>query len=81
MMTLSVRDFSLQDNAIRLEQLGWRALEHSPLSTDLSPCDFHVFGSLKEILECQRFNDNTEIEAYARNWLHTRPTSFYEEEI
>lgn len=41
-----------------------------PPSSDLSPQDFHVFGSLSDALESQRFYDNGEVEAYVLNWLH-----------
>jgi histone-lysine N-methyltransferase SETMAR len=80
----------LQDNACphtasltqrKLEQLGWKTLEHPPYSPDLSPCDFHVFGPLSEALGGQRFNVDAGVEAYVRSWLHTRPTSFYEDGI
>jgi histone-lysine N-methyltransferase SETMAR len=80
----------LQDNARphtaaltqpKLEQLGWKTLEHPPYSPDLSPCDFQVFGPLNEALGGQRFNDGAGVEAYVRTWLQTRPTSFYEDGI
>jgi hypothetical protein len=63
---LSMREVVLlQDNARphtasltqrKLEQLGWKTLEHLPHSPDLSPCDFHAFGPLTEALGGQRFN-------------------------
>lgn len=65
----------------KLEQLGWETLEHPPYSPDLSPCDFHVFGPLKEALGGQKFHSDNEVEAYVRNWLQTRPDSFYLEGI
>lgn len=65
----------------KLEQLGWETLEHPPYSPDLSPCDFHVFGPLKEALGGQKFHSDNEVEAYVRNWLQTRPDSFYVEGI
>jgi hypothetical protein len=33
-----------------LEDLHWEVLPHPAYSSDLSPCDFHLFGPLKEIL-------------------------------
>jgi histone-lysine N-methyltransferase SETMAR len=88
---LSMREVVLlQDNArphraaltqLKLEQLGWKTLEHPPYSPSLSSCDFHVFGPLKEALGGQRFNDDARVEAYVRSWLHTRPTSLYEDGI
>lgn len=37
----------------QLQKIVWTPLEHPPYSPDLSPCDFHVFGPLKEALESQ----------------------------
>lgn len=37
------------------------ALEHPSYSPDLSPCDFHLFGSLKEAPGGQRFADDGEV--------------------
>jgi histone-lysine N-methyltransferase SETMAR len=80
----------LQDNArphtaaltqLKLEQLSCRTLEHPPYSPDLSPCDIHFFGPLKEALGGKRINDDAGVEAYVRSWLQTRPTSFYEDGI
>jgi histone-lysine N-methyltransferase SETMAR len=80
----------LQDNArphtaaltqLKLEQLGWKILQHPPYSPDISSCDFHAFGPFKEALGGQRFNDDAGVEAYVRSWLQTRPTSFYEDGI
>jgi hypothetical protein len=34
----------------KLAQLYWSALQHPPYSPDLSPCDYHMFGPLKEAL-------------------------------
>jgi hypothetical protein len=59
---------------LKLEQLGWKTLEHPPYSPDLSPFDFHVFGPLKEALEGERFNDDAGVEAYVRSWLLTHST-------
>lgn len=45
--------------------------EHTPFpaSLDLSPCDFHMFGSLKEALGDQIFNNKDEVEKFVRTWL------------
>ncbi|XP_023213374.1 histone-lysine N-methyltransferase SETMAR-like [Centruroides sculpturatus] len=48
----------LQDNAYphvakvvstMLQKFRWEALTHPPYSPDLSPCDFHIFGALKNL--------------------------------
>jgi len=59
----------------------WTPLEHPPYSPDLSPCDFHMFGPLKEALAGGRFNDHAAVEHYVRNWLLERPSSFIDEGI
>jgi hypothetical protein len=55
----------------------WTALEHQPYSTDLSLCDYHMFGCLKEALGRQRFDDDEQVENFVCNWLQTHPPSFY----
>ena len=52
-------------------------MEYTPYSPDLPLCKFHVFGPLKEALGGQRFESDAERETYLRNWLQTRPASFY----
>jgi hypothetical protein len=54
---LSKRVIILHDNA-RPHSAGdvfdgqdWEVLSHPPHSPDLSPCDFHLFGPLKEYQE------------------------------
>lgn len=62
----------------KLVEMNWKTLDHPPYSPDLSPCDFHMFGPLKEALGGKRFETNDQVETFVRNWLDTRPTSFYE---
>ncbi|XKL62912.1 hypothetical protein PGB90_002745 [Kerria lacca] len=47
---------------------GWEILDHPLYSTDLSPCDFGVFGSLKKYLSGTRFNDDEEVKQAVINW-------------
>ena len=61
-----------------LAKLYWTALQHPPYSPDLSPCDYHMFGPLKEALGGQLFGDDEQVENFVRNWLQTRPPSFYD---
>jgi histone-lysine N-methyltransferase SETMAR len=53
--------------------MSWTALEHPPYSPDLSPCDYHMFGTLKEALGGQRFDDDEQVENFMHKWLQTRP--------
>ncbi|GBN43383.1 hypothetical protein AVEN_859-1 [Araneus ventricosus] len=39
----------------KLTKFGWTVLENQPYSPDLSPCDFHIFGTLKQALKCRLF--------------------------
>jgi histone-lysine N-methyltransferase SETMAR len=55
----------------KLAELYWTALEHTPYSPDLSPCDFILFGPLKEVLGGERFNSNQQVEQFVCNWLET----------
>ena len=61
-----------------MAQLYWTALQHPPYSPNLSPCDYHMFGPIKEALGGQRFDDDEQVENFLRSWLQTRPTSFYD---
>lgn len=77
----------LQDNARphtarltldTISELGWEVLEHPPYSPDLSPCDYHMFGPLKEALGGQRFNTDDEVEEFVRTWLSELPKEFFD---
>ena len=65
----------------KLAQMYWAALEHPPYSLDLSPCDYHMFGPLKEAIGGQRFDDDEQLENFVCMWLQMRPSSFYDAEI
>lgn len=62
----------------KLMEIYWETLEHPPYSPDLSPCDFHMFGPLKDALGGKRFENNEQVETFVHNWFDTRPVSFYE---
>lgn len=53
----------------KLEYFGIKTLELSVNVPELTTCEFHDFGSLKEPLGGQRFNDNAEVETFVRSWL------------
>jgi len=62
--------FLLQDNArphiaavalAALTETGGTALKHPPYSTDLSPCDFWAFPTLKRQLRGKRFSSGDEV--------------------
>jgi hypothetical protein len=50
------------------EKLHWEVLPHPPYSPDLSPCDFHLFGPLKEALGVSKFQDD-DVAEFVLEWL------------
>lgn len=48
----------------KLDAITWEALQHPPCSPDLSPCDFYLFGLLKEVHGGQCFDDNEAVEEF-----------------
>ena len=46
----------------KLQRLRLEILEHPPYSSDLSPCDFHIFGS--------RFHLDEEVQEWLRFWIY-----------
>ena len=58
---------------------GLTALSHSPYSHDLAPSDFYLFTHLKKHLCGNRFNTKDELKEAVTNWLHEKPSGFYEE--
>ena len=61
----------------KLAQMYWTALEHQLYSPDISPCDYHMFGPLKEALGVQRFGNDEQVKNFVLKWLQTRPPPFY----
>lgn len=60
-----------------IEQLRWEVLPHPPYSPDLSPCDYHLFGPLKEALGGKKFKSNEEVMEAVRIWLRMQPKNFF----
>ena len=73
----NVRPHSAALTQEKLAQMYWNALEHLLYSPDLSPCDYDMFGALKEVLGEQHFDDEEQVENFVRKWLQTCPPSFY----
>ena len=63
-----------------LQHFRWEVLHHPPYSTDLSPCDFHVFGPLKKPLKGHRFTDNDEVRETVE-WFRTQPKPLFTDGI
>lgn len=60
-----------------ITKLGWTTLKHPPYSPDLSPCDYHLFGKLKDSLRGTRFEDDDSLVHAAKQWLQHVGPDFY----
>jgi hypothetical protein len=60
----------------RIQELQWELLERPPYSLDLAPCDFHLFGLLKNHLSGKCFADDEEIETEVQKWLRQHSKDF-----
>lgn len=63
---------------LRIWSTAW---QHPIYSPDLSPFDYHVFGSIKDVLSGHHFDNEKRVEAFVRTWLQTRPNSVFDEGI
>ena len=64
-----------------ISSFGWTTILHLPYSSDLTPFDFNLCGSLKESLRRRHFSNDEEVKTAVRKWLKTQPVEFYNEEI
>ena len=60
-----------------LKESGLEGLDHSPYSPDLSPCDFWLFPTLKEILAGHRFESRCDIGSAVYQCLQHIPKEDY----
>ena len=68
-------------NPRKIGQKSLKNTEHPPYSPDLSPCDYHMFGPLREEMGGHHFDDDDVVETFVNNWLQTRTDSFYDDRI
>lgn len=64
-----------------LETFKWEEWEHPPYSPDLAPCDFHVFGPMKEALAKRRYFTNEEVQIVTQEWLSDVGRDFFNKGI
>ena len=64
-----------------LREIHWEIVKYLPYSPDLSPCNYHMFGSLKKDLEGHHFGYDKGVKTFVCNWLLARPDSFSDEKI
>jgi hypothetical protein len=48
---------------------------------NLSPCDFHVFGPLKEGLKCSTFTLDNNVQKAVVEWIKQQPKEFFADGI
>jgi len=74
-----------------IQNLSFECLPHPPYSPDLAPSDFHVFGSLKEVMggksfrsdDCHRVSTQLqlnisyqEVQQAVHEWPHSQPQDY-----
>ncbi len=64
-----------------LEKFKWEVWRHPPYSPDLSPCDFHLFGPMKNALGGQYFSSDEEVKDFVTEWLKETGRKFYKQGI
>jgi hypothetical protein len=83
--SMIMRGVMLHDNAFShvactvqetLCSMHWKVLDHTTYSLNLSPCDFHVFSSLKKALKGCRFGLGEDVEAMMVQWFQHQPREF-----
>ena len=62
-----------------LRKFKFKVKAHPLYSPDLAPSDYHLFGSLKEVLRGRRFISNQEVKEGVHAWLSAQPKTFSED--
>lgn len=64
-----------------LKKFKWDVWEHPPYSPDLSPCDFHVFGPMKQDLAAERYTNDEEVKTATLQWCKKVGREFFDRGI
>jgi len=64
-------------NCCNNPRLSFECLPHPPYSPDLDASDFHVFGPLKEAMECRSFRSDEVVQQTVQERLHSQPKEFF----
>ena len=70
-----VRDFKTGRDSF-----GWKVLDNSPYSLDLTPSDFHLFSYFKFHFSGKYCNDKDVVKTVLTSWLLEKQVSFFEED-
>ena len=73
----NARPYTAAHTAETLQKFKFEVMSHPPYSPDLDPCDYHLFGPLKEALRGRRFTSDQEMKEAVHALLAVQPkTSF-----
>lgn len=61
-----------------IAKMGWSVVPHPPYSPDLAPCDFYLFGHMKDYLRGQRFETIEELKQTVKSWFKNCPPEFFQ---
>ncbi|GFV54871.1 histone-lysine N-methyltransferase SETMAR [Trichonephila clavipes] len=73
--------FRYQVKQMELDRFKWETLGNPPYSSDMSPCNFHVFGPMKKHLKGKRFNSDDVLKDTVKDWVSSQPHEFWEQGI
>jgi len=59
-----------------LEEMHWEVLPGG-----LAPSNFHLFGTVKEVLRGKTFTADDEVKLFVQRWLDEQPQTFLERGI
>jgi histone-lysine N-methyltransferase SETMAR len=62
----------------KLMELGWVTVPHPHYSPDLTPTDYHLFGSLSNHLREKKFDDGNDLKMDLLNFFGQKSQDFYE---
>ena len=66
---------------VKLNDLRFELLPHSPYSPDLAPSDFYLFADLKKMLQGKRFSSDDEVITATEAYFEAKDKSFYKKAI
>jgi hypothetical protein len=59
----------------------WELFDHPPYTTDLDPCEYHLFAYLMNWLRWQRFSNKGQLIKSVKTWLRSKTADLYDTSI
>lgn len=66
---------------IKLLELGWKVMSHSPYSPDFAPSNYHLFRNLQNFLNGKNFSNNDDLKSHLVEFFADEGQKFYERGI